>query len=85
MKLKNSFSPIEEPTPKILQEDTLEGYKFEANSFPTKELAFELTSSITKVEEVILMSNEDEEGVLATMDEGPKQTFQTSPMSLAEL
>ena len=28
----------------ILQEDTLEGYKFEANSFPTKELAFKLTS-----------------------------------------
>ena len=41
-KLKSSFSLIEEQAPKILQEDTLEGYKFEANSFPSKKLAFEL-------------------------------------------
>ena len=48
-KLESSFSPIEELAPKILQEDTLEGYKFEANSFPTKELAFELLSHIPEV------------------------------------
>ena len=71
-KLESSSPLIEEQAPKILQEDTLEGYKFEANSFPTKELVFKLTSSIMKVEEVILMSDEDEEGVLATMDERPK-------------
>ena len=80
-KLESSFSPIEEPTPKILQEDTLEGYKFEANSSPTKELAFEPTLIIMEVEKFILMSDEDEEGVLAIMDEGPKQTYRTSPMS----
>ena len=49
----------------------LEGYKFEANSFPTKELAFELLMPILKVEEFILMSDQDEEGVLATMNEEP--------------
>ena len=64
---------------------TLEGYKCEANSFPTKELAFELPSPIPKVEEVIPMSDEDEDGVLAIMDEGLKQTSWTSPMSLARL
>ena len=82
-KLESSFSLIKKLAPKFLQEDTLEGLKFEANSFPTKELAFELTSPIPKVEEVILMSDEHEEGVLATMDEGPKRRSQTSPTSLA--
>ena len=57
----------------ILQEDTLEGYKVEATYFPTKELEFELTLPITEVEEVVLKRNEDEEGALATMDEGPKR------------
>ena len=71
-KLESLFSPIEEPTPKILQEDTIEGYKCEANSFPTKELAFELTLIYSEVERFILTSDEDEEGVLATMVEGPK-------------
>ena len=70
MKVKSSFSLIEEQAPKILQDDTLEGYKFEVNSFPTKEFAFELTSPISKVGKFILTSNEDEEGVLATM--GPE-------------
>ena len=36
MKIESSFSLIKDDAPKILQEDTLEGYKFEANSFPTK-------------------------------------------------
>ena len=40
MKLESSFFPIEDLAPKFLQEDTLEGHKFESNSFPTKELAF---------------------------------------------
>ena len=71
-KIESSFPLIEEQAPKILQENTLEGYKFEANSFPTKELAFQLTLTILEVEEVILTSNEDEEEVLAIMDEGPK-------------
>ena len=71
-KLESSFPLIKEQAPKILQEETLEGYKFEANSFPTKELAFEPTLIIPEVDEVILTSDEDEEGVSATMDEGPK-------------
>ena len=72
MWIESSFLHFEEQAPKILQEDGLEGCKFEANSFPTKELAFELTLPIPEVEKVILTSDEDEEGVLATMDEGPK-------------
>ena len=82
-KLESSFPLIKEQAPKILQEETLEGYKLEANSFPTKELAFELTTLIPEVEEAILTSDEDEKGVLAIMDEGPKQRSRTSPMSLA--
>ena len=71
--MESSFPLIKEQALVILQEDTLELYKCK------------LTSSIPKVEEVILMSNEDEEEVLAIMDEGPKQTSQTSPMSLVGL
>ena len=84
-KKESSFPIIKEQAPKILQEETLEGYKLEANSFPTKELAFELTTLVPEVEEVILASNEDEEGVLASMDEGPKQRSQTSLISLVGL
>ena len=73
MQIECSFLHFEEQAPKILQEETLEGYKFEANSFPTKELTFELLSHILEVEEVIVTSDEDEEGVLATMDEGQKR------------
>ena len=81
-KLESSFLLIEKQAPKILQEGTLEGYKFEVNSFPTKELTFEPTLIIPRVEKFVLTSDEDEEGILATMDEGPKQTFRNSPMSL---
>ena len=84
-KLKSSFPLIEEQAPKILQADTLEGYKFETNSFPTKELAFELTLTIPEVEEVILTSDEDEEGVLVTMVKGSKRRSRTFPKSLAGL
>ena len=85
MRKESSLLPFDELAPTILQEDTLEGYKLKTNSFPTKEFDFELTSHNTEVEELILMSDEDEEGVLAMMDEGSKKNSSTSPMSLAEL
>ena len=68
-----------------MKDITLEGYKFEANSFPTKELVSEPTLTIMEVEKFILMSDEDEERALATMDEGLKQSYQTSMMNLAGL
>ena len=46
MKIESSFSLIKEQAPMILQEETLEGYKFEANSFPAKELALSLHRKI---------------------------------------
>ena len=85
MQIKRSFLPFEEPKLDFLQEETLEGYKFEANSFPTKELAFELTSSIMEVEELILTSDGDDERALTIMDEGPKRISQTSSISLVGL
>ena len=86
MKIKSLFSPIEEHAPMfLLQEDTLEGFELEANSHSTKESTFELTSPIMEVEKPILTSNEDEEKVLAMMDEGPKRSSRTSPKSLARL
>ena len=85
MRIKSSLLPFEEQAPKILQEKTLEGYELNTNSFPTKELDFELTSHNTKVEKLILTSDEDEEEVLAMVDEGTKRRSQTSSMSLAGL
>ena len=61
MKIESSLSPIKEHAPILLQEDTLEGFESEANSFPTKELEFELKSHNTEVEKLILMSDMDEE------------------------
>ena len=75
LKIESSFPLVKEDAPMILQENALEGYKFEANSFVTKELAFEPTLIIPEVEKFILTSDEDENGVLATMDEGSKQAF----------
>ena len=72
MQIESSFLLMKEKAPMFLQEDTLEGFELEANSFPTKELAFELKLHNTEVKKLILTSNEDEEGVLATMDEGLK-------------
>ena len=72
-KIESSFSTIKEQAPKILQEETLEGYKLTTNSFPTKELAFELTSQNMEVEKLVLMNDEDEERVLAMMDEGQRE------------
>ena len=77
MQIESSLLLFDELAPTIFQEETLEGYKLKTNSFPTKELDFEHTLQNTEVEELILMSNEDEDGVLAMMDEGP--------MSLARL
>ena len=82
MKIEISSSPIEALAPKFLQKDTLGGHKFETNSFPTKELAFELTLPILKVEELILTSNRDDGGALTTMDEGLKRRSRTFLMSL---
>ena len=85
MKTESSFFPIKELAPMFLQEDTFEGFELEANSLSTKELALELTSHNTEVVKPILVSEEDEEGVLAMMDERPTQSSRTSPMSLAGL
>ena len=85
MKIKSSFLPIKDHAPIFLQEDTLEGFELEADSFPTKELAFELVSPILKAKKLIPVSDEDEEGVLAMTNEGPKKSSQTSIMSLAGL
>ena len=82
MRIESSFLHFEEQEPKILQEDTLKGYELKTNSFPIKELEFEPTLTITEVEKLILTSDEDEEGSLATTDEGPKQSSRTSTMSL---
>ena len=85
MKIKSLLSPIEEHAPMFLQEDTLEGLEFMANSLSTKELAFELTLHNTEVEKLILTSDEDNEGVLTMMDERQIQSSRTSPKSLARL
>ena len=70
MQIESSLLPFDELAPTILQEETLKGYKLKINFFPTKELDFELTSHSTKVDELILTSDEVEEGALAMMDEG---------------
>ena len=36
IKIESSFSLMKEQAAMILQEDTLKGYRFEANSFPTR-------------------------------------------------
>ena len=85
MRIESSLLPIYELAPTIVQEETLEGCTLKSNSFPTKELDFELTSHNTEVEDLIFTSDKDEEGVLTMMDEGPKKSSRTSPMSLAGL
>ena len=82
MQIESSLLHFEEQAPKILQEETLEIYELNTNSFPTKELELELTLPIPEVEELILTNDEDEGEALATMDEGSKQIFRTSTMSL---
>ena len=85
MKIESLLSHIEKHAPMFLQEDTLKGTKLKTNFFSTKELAFELTSPIMEMEEVILTNEEDEEGVFAMMDEGSKRRSPNSTMSLAGL
>ena len=85
MLIESSLLPFDEIAPTILQEETLEGYKLKTNSFTTKELEFEHILQNTKVEELILPSDEDEDGVLGMMDEGPKQSSRASSMSLVGL
>ena len=53
-----------------------------ANSFSTKELAFELLLHIMKAEKFMLALYEDEEEVLAMIDDRAPQRSQTSPKSL---
>ena len=79
------ISNFEGETPNILQEKALEGFELKTNSFLTKELDFELSSSILELDNFILMSDEDEEGALATMDGDPKRRSRISTMSLAGL
>ena len=85
MKIESLLSHIEKHAPMFLQEDSLKGTKLKTNFFSTKELAFELTSPILKMEEVILTSEGDEKGVFAMMDEGSKRRSRTSKMSLVGL
>ena len=51
--------------------------KIMSRTFP-----FELTSHNTKVEKLILTSDENQEGLMAMIDEGPKQRSRTSLISL---
>ena len=69
----------------FFQEDTLKGFELEANSLSTKELTFQLTLYNTEVAKPILVSDEDEEGVLAMTGERPTQSSRTSSKSLAGL
>ena len=74
MKIKSSLSPFEEHAPMFLQKNTLRGFEFVANSLSTKELAFELISDMKEVEKLIFASDEDDDGVLAMMNERPTQS-----------
>ena len=85
IRIESSFPHFEEQAPEILQEDTLEGFKLNTNSFTIEELDLEFLLYIHEVEELILMKDGDGEGTLATKDEGSKQSSSTFPMSLAGL
>ena len=67
MRIESLLPPIEEHELMFLQEDTIEGFEFVANSLSTKELAFELLSHIMKVND----DDKDDDGVLAMMDDRP--------------
>ena len=84
-RIESSLLHLKEQAPDILQEETLEGIELNTNSFPIEELELELKLHNLDVEELILMKDEDEEEAMATKDERPKQSSQTSPMSLAGL
>ena len=83
--IESSLLHFEKQAPRILQEDTLKGFKVNTNSFPIEELDLEPLLTIPKMEVLILMKDEDGEGTLAKKDEGPKQRSSTFLVSLAGL
>ena len=85
MRIESSLLHFEKQAPRILQEDTLEGFKVNTNSFPIKELGLEPLLYIIEVEEVIFITDEDKEETMPTKDVWPKQGDSTFPMSLAGL
>ena len=85
MQIESSLLHFEKQAPIILQRDILEGSKLNTNSFPIEELGLEPLLTISKIEELILMKDENEEGAWATKDEGSKQRSSTFPMSLVGL
>ena len=85
MKIEWLLFPIEEHAPIFLQEDILERFEIGANSLSNKELAFELILHLIELEEFILAHDEDDERILAMMDERLTQSSRTSPKSLVRL
>ena len=81
MRIERLLPPIEEHEPMFLQEDTIEGFEFVANSLSTKKLAFEILLHIMKVDD----DDKDDDGVLAMMDDRLTQSSRTSPKSLVGL
>ena len=79
MRIKSPLPLFEEHAPMFLQKDILEGFGIMANSLSTKELAFELISHVMEVDEFILTHNENDEGVLAMMDDKTSRSSKTSP------
>ena len=69
MRIESSLLHSKKQAPRILQEDTLEGFKVNTNSFPIEELGLEPILTIPEMEELILMKNEDGEAAMATKDE----------------
>ena len=74
-RIENSLLHFEKQAPKILQGDTLEGFKLNTNSFLIKELDFKLLSHILEVEEVIFMTDEDEEEYLQQWMKGKSKAL----------
>ena len=71
MRIESLLLPIEEHAPMFLQEDPLEGFVIMANSPSTKDLTLEIISQIMEVEKFILVHDEDDEEVLAMVDDRP--------------
>ena len=84
-RIESSLLHSKEQARDILQEETLEGNELNTNFVSTKELELELKLHSLDMGELILMKDEDEEEAVATKDERPKQSSQTSPMSLVGL
>ena len=56
MKIESSFLHFEKQAPKILQEETLEGYKFEANSFIEEGVLATMDEGLKRRSQASLMS-----------------------------